>query len=386
MMIDMSMNVCIITTTLDKKAGGPARSVPILAKGLSTIGVNVYLLSFKTDDMNLALFEGTNVNVSFIPKQCSGKKLRHYLIKNKIDLVHCQGVWRFIYNKICREAKRLGVPYIMTPRGALEPWCYNTYWWKHFKKTLAMALYQKTDLQESAMLLATSKMEADNLRRLGLVRPIAVIPNGIIMDDYPCRGLDCMNRIKKQVLFLSRIHPKKGIEILLDSWKQMVKSYPDWKLLIVGNGDANYINGLNEKIINDDLDNNVSILPPAFGKDKYNLYVDSSVFVLPTYSENFGMVIAEALSCGLPVITTTGTPWESINEEKAGWWIDMSKESLTETLAKAMGTQPEALYEMGQRGARMVRESYDYIQVSKKMELTYKWILKRGNVPDFVIL
>ena len=195
-----------------------------------------------------------------------------------------------------------------------------------------------------------------------------------------------MNRIKKQVLFLSRIHPKKGIEILLDSWKQMVKSFPDWKLLIVGNGDANYINGLNEKIINDDLDNNVSILPPAFGKDKYNLYVDSSVFVLPTYSENFGMVIAEALSCGLPVITTTGTPWESINEEKAGWWIDMSKESLTETLAKAMGTQPEALYEMGQRGARMVRESYDYIQVSKKMELTYKWILKRGNVPDFVIL
>lgn len=386
MMIDMSMNVCIITTTLDKKAGGPARSVPILAKGLSTIGVNVYLLSFKTDDMNLALFEGTNVNVSFIPKQCSGKKLRHYLIKNKIDIVHCQGVWRFIYNKICREAKRLGVPYIMTPRGALEPWCYNTYWWKHFKKTLAMALYQKTDLQESAMLLATSKMEADNLRRLGLVRPIAVIPNGIIMDDYPSRGLDCMNRIKKQVLFLSRIHPKKGIEILLDSWKQMVKSFPDWKLLIVGNGDANYINGLNEKIINDDLDNNVIILPPAFGKDKYNLYVDSSVFVLPTYSENFGMVIAEALSCGLPVITTTGTPWESINEEKAGWWIDMSKESLTETLAKAMGTQPEALYEMGQRGARMVRESYDYIQVSKKMELTYKWILKRGNVPDFVIL
>ena len=384
------MNICIFSATLDKNGGGPSRSVPILAKGLQSIGVNVTLITIVSPYLNLHALENSGVNIVVMPSDADIKDFEKVILDNNIDLIHSQGIWLPTYNSICKLARKLGIPYIMTPRGALEPWCIkSTNLWKRYKKKLAMLMYQRTDLQKAAMLLATSEMEANNLRALGLTSPIAVIPNGLIMDDYTCREIESISKVKKQVIFLSRIVPKKGIEYLLNSWKLLTNDFPDWNLIIVGNGEPNYINYLNNKIIDTKLNNTVKILKPAFGKEKYNLYTESSLFVLPTHSENFGMVIAEALACGVPAITTTGTPWESLTKTDSGWWIELSEDNLTKCMREAMNTPHKVLFEMGQRGAKMVRDNYDYIGVSKRMQDAYMWVLSgksARNRPEFIRL
>ncbi len=152
---------------------------------------------------------------------------------------------------------------------------------------------------------------------------------------------------------MSRIHPKKGIEILIESWKRLTGKYKDWNVVIAGNGEENYISYLKELIKNNYLDSSVSIIPPVFGEMKRKLYCESSLFVLPTYSENFGMVIAEALACGIPVITTTGTPWEELNTNKIGWCVELSVENIVLTIETAIQLGEEKSLKWGKKGICM---------------------------------
>ena len=130
----------------------------------------------------------------------------------------------------------------------------------------------------------------------------------------------------------------------------------------------------------------VEILPPIFGKDKYNLYTESSLFVLPTYSENFGMVIAEAFSCGLPVVTTTGTPWTELDEKEIGWCIDLSLDNLVNAISEAINLGQDCLFEMGQRGSQYVHETFQYTEVAEKNKELYEWAVKNTSVPNFVFV
>ena len=184
-----------------------------------------------------------------------------------------------------------------------------------------------------------------------------------------------MEGVKKQVLFLSRIHVKKGIELLIEAWERIVKDFPGWSLLIVGNGEADYIESLRIMVKEHGVGESVTISEPVFGEAKVKLYQSSALFVLPSYSENFGMVIAEAMSCGVPVITTRYCPWEILNETGTGWCIDLSVDNLTDTLRQAMGMNADILYEMGQKASLLVSEKFDYRSVAKKTMEMYKLII-----------
>ena len=128
----------------------------------------------------------------------------------------------------------------------------------------------------------------------------------------------------------------------------------------------------------------VEIIPPVFGKDKHKLYCESSLFVLPTYSENFGMVVAEALACGVPVVTTNGTPWQELNDEKIGWCVDLSEENIENAIRDALSLPAEELFAMGQKGSKHINNNYLYTSVAKKNLELYKWILEGGDMPDFM--
>ncbi len=123
---------------------------------------------------------------------------------------------------------------------------------------------------------------------------------------------------QKTLLFLSRIHHKKGIELLLEAWQRIGKQLrSNWKINIAGNGESNYINNINQLITKKNLVGEIEIIGPKFGEDKIRTYRQADLFVLPTYSENFGIVVAEALAYGIPVITTKGTPWEELNTRQS---------------------------------------------------------------------
>lgn len=379
------MKICIFTASIDKKGGGPSRSVPILAKGLAQVGVDVTLMTGESDDMNTHAVEGSNVKLDVFPRNLSEKELEQKLLQGGYDLIHGQGIWIPLYHKMCKIARKHHIPYMMTPRGALEPWCYyDVDILKRIKKKIAMAVYQRMDIQQSSCTLTTADMEADSLKQLGFTCPMAIIPNGIEIDDYPCRPKEAINTCKKQVIFLSRVVSKKGVDILIDAWVRVHQQYPDWKVIIVGNGEEEYIKTLHEQIGRNGLTECVSILPPAFGKEKYKLYAESQLFVLPTHSENFGMVIAEALACGVPVITTKGTPWQILEDTNSGWWIELSQKNVEDALLKALSLPKEDLYEMGQRGAQLVRENFYFVEVAKKLLKVYEWIVSGKERPEYV--
>lgn len=375
-----------MTNSIDMEDGGPSRSVPILAKGLSSIGVDTVLMSCFSSNMNKHLIEGTNVALKVIPTNITYNDLEDEILSGNYDLIHCQNLWDPIYNKIAKIARKYDIPYMMTPRGCLEPWAYQGQGFiKNIKKKLAMMLYQKRDLQKSVCILATANMEADNIRRLGIKTPIAIVPNGIDISEYKCRSVDFKASVKKQLMFLSRIHQKKGIEFLINAWEQLHTKYPDWNIIIAGNGEESYIKQLKDMILLKKLQNCVQIIPPVFGESKRRLYYESSLFILPTYSENFGMVIAEAMSCGVPCITTNGTPWQELNDKNLGWCIELNQKNLISTISKAIDLGVDTLFDIGQSCSKHIYDTYQYTEVAAKNKAVYDWIVNGSSKPDFVV-
>lgn len=388
------MKVLTFITSISLRGGGPSRSVPMLVKGLSEVGVDITLMTFRDEDMNTHAMEGTSARLIIWEQETPIKEIEAFILSEKFDLIQMQSMWATSYHQVAQIARKHSIPYLITPRGMLEPWSLSQ---KKWKKKLAIRLYQMKDLQKAACIFTTAEMEAKHVRELGVKSAISVIPNGIETDGYACRT--SIVGVKKQILFLSRIHMKKGIELLLDAFANCHKNFSDWSVVIVGNGETDYIDSLKKKVKNLELEDCIQILPPVFGEAKTKLYQESSLFCLPSYSENFGMVIAEAMSCGVPIITTNGTPWQLLNgncttmgasldmlgdDKRTGWCIDLSVENLECALREAITMDPTALYEMGQKGSRMINENFNYRSVAQKTKILYEWIINGGKEPEFM--
>ena len=373
------MKILTFISSLDINSGGPSRSVPMLVKGLVEFGVDVTLMTIRSKNMNVHALEGTTARLKVLEPSFTRKEITRYLKDEKFHLIQIQSMWDWPYHKVMVEARKLGIPYIVTPRGMLEPWSLSQ---KKWKKKLAWWLYQRNDVQKSVCVFTTAKMEAEHVTNLGITTCKAVIPNGIETDSYPCKT--SVDVVKKQVLFLSRVHVKKGIEVLFEAWKQIHPDYEDWQLLVIGNGEAEYIHSLENRVECLGLKESIKILPPVFGNDKIQIYQESALFCLPSYSENFGMAIAEAMSCGTPVITTTNCPWNILNDTKTGWCIDLNVDNLKRALREALSMNPTELYDMGQKASKLIYENFDYRNVTRKTLKLYEWLLNGGEKPEFV--
>lgn len=356
------MKVLHIINSIDKSTGGPSRSVPQTCIELSKLGVDIEIVTQESADM-VAIKENLYLKVKYM----TFWELYRYgsgLSINDIDLIHLQHIWNPYIQVMAYWAYKKKIPYIITPRGMLEPWILAQNPWK---KKLGLFLYQKKAIQRAKCIHATAQMEADNIRALGFNNPIYIIPNGI--DLINVKESEKKYGTKK-IVFLSRIHPKKGIEILLEAWRNC--NTEGWTLEIAGNGDENYI----EKLIQRAQDiKNVNFVGAKYGVDKWFFLLSADAMVLPTYSENFGIVVAEALAVGVPVITTTGTPWKDLETYKCGWWIDLSVANLENTLEKVFSTPVEILEVMGNQGRKLVAEKYDLKAVAKKIVDLYQKIL-----------
>ena len=388
------MKILTFISSLSLNGGGPSRSVPMLVKGLAEEGVDITLMTVHSDDMNTHALDGTAAKLKILTPGYTSEEMEEYVLAEGFNLIQMQSIWDIPYHQLAKLAKKLHIPYIITPRGMLEPWSLNQ---KRWKKRLALMLYQMKDLQRAACIFTTAEMEAKHIRDLGVRVPISVIPNGIATEGYSCRK--SIDGVKKQILFLSRVHVKKGIELLIDAFSHLHYDFPDWTVVIVGNGEIDYIKTLENRVASLGLQDCIKILPPVFGDAKTRLYQESSLFCLPSFSENFGMVIAEAMSCGIPTITTNGTPWQLLNGEEStmgasldmlgedrrtGWCIELSVRNLEIVLREAMSMDFLDLYKMGQRGSKLVNENFNYRSVAKKTKRLYEWILNGGEIPKFV--
>lgn len=377
------MHLHHVIPSIDVSTGGPARSVTQLITAMSQIdtGSTFTLHTGSTAHPVMDHFEVPNASVQVYDFGVLGsfKNFSNGLKNTRPQLLHGHGLWQWPVHQMAGLARRYHIPYIISPRGMLEPWSLTQ---SPVKKQLALRMYQSKDLRNAAVLHATSLMEAQQFRRLEFKNPIAVIPNGVDLDAFPLKKSVPANT-PKTLLFLSRLHPKKGIELLIEAWSELESDIKaNWQVSIVGNGPEGYIRTLETLITDKTLNNQITIYPPKYGTDKVMAYQNASLFVLPTYSENFGIVVAEALACGTPVITTNGTPWQQLPKEGCGWCIPTGKEALILALKEALIVPENTLANMGIKGSRWVASKYHMRSVATKMLQVYEWILGEVPIPD----
>lgn len=387
----LEISVIHTVASLRKSAGGPTRTVTALCSELGRLGARVDLLSQdivrSTDDLNLlppAEFVTTSLAhpLPYIDRVWSPSfrtMLRKRCERGQTMLIHDHGVWLPTNHSAVVVARQWGIPLIISPRGMLEPWAMNH---KAWKKRLAWNLYQRRDLESASVLHATAEQEANNFRKLGLRQPIAIIPNGTDLPEW--RDPADPQGSPRKMLFLSRIHQKKGLLNLVQAWQTVKPS--GWKMIIAGPDEGGHQPIVEAAIHQAGLQDAFAFTGSVYGDEKAALYRSAEVFVLPTFSENFGLVVAEALACGVPVITTKGAPWQGLHTHRCGWWIDIGVEPLVAALHEATTLPPDTLRTMGQRGRVYVEQNFGWPGIAQQMLSVYRWVLGQGDRPDCVYL
>lgn len=372
--------------------GGPPRSVGQLCDQLSKLGSRTHLLFGEgSKDKRYKISEDVIVHpVSFVTSsgidrlRPSGFKpvLKCIISRNSIDFIHNHGIWLRSCRDVCSVARANNIPYIISPRGMVEDWALSHNKWI---KRIALLLYQQRDLRLASAFHATSIGEAKALRKLGLRQPILLVPNGVErleISKWDQVTSDSSPR-SKRLLYFSRISKKKNIPSLLKAWAKIRPV--GWELVIAGNDNSNSLPDIVTLANELKIRNSVSFTGPLYGEEKKNIFNTSDLFVLPTFSENFGIVVAEALQHKLPVITTTGTPWQGLVENNCGWWVEPTVEGIRSALEDAIQLPDEELRKMGGNGFRWIEKDFYWEPLARKMHDAYSWILGKGEKPDCIV-
>lgn len=356
------MKVLHTIDSLNAKTGGPARTVPALVVALAENGVQVDLWARELPE-NFRLPAGVEVRTGSLEALLAPGTVRP-------DLWHDHGIWLRSNHEASRLADRFGIPRVVSPRGMLETWALGHRRWK---KKLAWWLYQRADLRRATALHATAEAEADQFRRLGLRNPITVISNGIDVPGFE-GSLDSRNG-GRTALFLSRVHAKKGLPLLVEAWAKVRPA--GWRMKVVGPDEDGHVAEVKALVRRAGLAETWEFCGEIDDREKWGAYHQADLFVLPTHSENFGMVVAEALAAGVPVITTRGCPWEGIPAHGCGWWVEPTAEGLAAALQEACCQTDEVLRSMGLRGRQWMESEFGWKMIAQRMTALYEAVLRR---------
>jgi glycosyltransferase involved in cell wall biosynthesis len=374
----------LLTAILSPAAGGLAASVPALARALDRHGAAVSVVGIVDPAAPEAAQDwGPSVHAhrARSPRAFGyAPGLSATLAQLAPDVIDVQGLWTYPSLASLRHHHRTGAPYVVTPHGMLDPWARARSAWK---KRIVRLWFEDEHLRHAACLRATAEMEAEHFRSFGLRNPIAVVPNGVDVPPlvHPART----NGAPRRLLFLSRIHPKKGLPLLLRAWARLASAHQDWELFIAGPDEVGHTAEMKRLASRIGLER-LHWSGPVEGEAKTALYRSADLFVLPTHAENFGLVVAEALAHGVPVVTTRHAPWEGLQTHRCGWWIPLEEAVLTETLAQAMTCDIQELHEMGVRGHRWMEREFNWKSVAEKMATVYDWVIGKAARPDTVHL
>ena len=303
-------------------------------------------------------------------------------------VVHQHGLWRAFSRATLRWKAATGGPTVIAPGGTLSREALR---YSPLRKRLALLAYERRNLRSAACLHAKSAAEADDLRRMGLSNPIAVVPGSI--PDAWLQGAGDAGQLRRSLsipaqhrimLYLSRIHPIKGPTMLLEALASSRAELAGWILVIAGFGELGHDREVRHRSSELGLEAHVRFAGPLSGAAKRNAFAAADLFVLPTHSENFGTVVAEALGAGVPVVTTYAAPWHELEEHACGWHVETSAAAIAAALRDAARRPAAELRAMGRRGQQLVAERYTGSRIARQTLRLYDWLLGRGSRPEFV--
>lgn len=378
------ISVVFLSTGFSPTIGGPFESVSGLARGLAKDpAIDVTVVGCVSQAVNWVPHRGrwgdASLSVHQGPPFRRLTHARRYLMdriaQNTINVIHASGLWDDSTVLASSVVARSPLPIVWSIRGMLEPWALA---YRRPRKLVAWALGQRAALNAASVIHATADSEARSCRRAGLRQPIAVVPNGIDVQPLPkAQDRPHSNRVQR-CAYLGRLHPKKGLPNLIEAWRRCDTTR--WELVIAGPDTGGHAAMLKSLIRHHDLVN-VHVAEPVYGEDRTRFLEQCDLFVCPSFSENFGNAIAEAMERGKPVIATTGTPWSVLSREHIGWWVDPEPVALGRALAEALHAGTDQLTMLGSKCREHVVNTYSWPVVVQQMRAVYEWILG-GNAPS----
>lgn len=368
------MRIAQVVPSLEEQHGGPSRSVHALAAALARLGDEVDLLATRPGaDMpparegRLRVLQFRRDSPEFL---CPSTGLRAHLRREAYDCVHHHGLWLRTLHYAHRARRSAGPGFVISPRGMLSDWAWGHHRWK---KWLAARLVHRGAMAAAGGWHATSEAESDDIRRRGFTRPVCVAPNGVNAPtaDELTHAHETWHQLCPAVsqrpvaLFYSRFHRKKRLLELLNLWLEAAPA--SWLLLVAGVPEEYSPADLEARLRERGAGDRVFVVD---GRGRPPPYAVASLFLLPSHSENFGLVIAEAMAWGVPVLVTDSTPWAEVSRHRAGWcvpWTDYPG-----ALQTALGESIDQLEQRGARARDWVLSRYSWDEVARPLHVFYR--------------
>ena len=405
------VKVVQIVPTIGMESSGPSYSVPALCRSLQSVGCEASLHFCGNVPICSFGYPITCYAMSFLPHRRLGRSpdMEKGLITacKNVDIVHNNSFWMYpnVYGyraiqklkEYRKNGKSVKVPKLVNaPRGTLAPWALAHH--RLPKKLFGFLAGQYAAMRATDMWHATCEKEYQEIRALGFRQPVAIIPIGIDIPEILDGNLELGMAGKKKMVFFGRLHPVKAVDRLLEAWYSLTSSYPqlvqDWEFLIAG-PDGGLRSKL-EAMVSTQRIPRVAFIGELNGPAKYQFLAKADLCVLPSFTENFGITVAEALACGTPVIVSTGTPWRAVIENRCGWWVENTVSALATALlegfelAEPYGEMRESLSlrQMGENGRHWMERDFSWGSVGRKMKSAYEWLLAPEVVarPDWVVV
>lgn len=370
-----------VVRSLDPASGGPPVVAIKLAVAQAAEGHRVRLLAYRVpraeSDVKTMLAElpqRGQVEVQYIPPETLVEKLTgrdaarvSRALMGETDVVHIHGVWDPMLQRVAATARSTGTPYVVTPHGMLDPWSLKQKWWK---KRLALWVSVRRMLNEASYLHLLNRDERELIEPLGLTARSVLIPNGVFEEEitglpargtfraaYPSLGED------PYVLFLSRLHFKKGLDYLAEGFAGVAGRFGNLRLVVAGPDGGERAN-FEKRIAAAGLTSRVEVVGPIYGKMKAAALVDATVFCLPSRQEGFSMAITEALGSGCPCVVTKACHYPEVEESGAGYCVELDGGAVAEGLAKVLGDEG-ARERMGAAGRELVRTRFTWPVIAR---------------------
>lgn len=296
------------------------------------------------------------------------------------SVIHIHGIWEAHCAAASRAARRARRPYLISAHGMLDPWALQQ---KQWKKTLYGRLVERRNLASAACLRAMTVNEAGQYRSFGLSNPVAIIPNGVEIPSHVTSSLFLERypalRDKTIVLFLGRIHPKKGLLPLCRAWPAVQRQFANAHLVIAGPDCEDTVAALQRIIEEQGIQQSVTFAGLLTGPLKWSAYAAATIFTLPSYSEGFSVAVLEALGSGIPVLITEACYFPEVKAVNAGWTMATVAE-IQATLTTALATPPSSIRQMGANGATLIAGKYSWPRIASQFADLYDWLLG-GSTP-----
>jgi len=377
-------DIGFVCTSMSRKAGGVSVVLRRAVQGLAALGckVTVYALRDEHSDADMAEW-GDIQPVLVDPAGPAALGYAPDLTKRlgEHDLLHQHGIWQGPSLAVSSWRKRTGKPVVISPHGMLDPWALANSGWK---KRVARALYEHANLRGAACLHALAEAETKAIRAAGFANPVAEIPNGIDLPEAPCPKAESDGR--KTLLFLGRLHPKKGLKELLSAWELIARNDPGlaarWRVVIAGWDDGGHREALMQQAASLPDVAQVEFPGALHGAEKHAAFCQADAFILPSHSEGLPIAVLEAWAYGIPTFITDDCNLPEGFARDAAVRITTDPAALAQVLRGRL--EDSGLAAMAERARSLCEEKFTWDSVAAQYLATYQWLLGQENCPDFV--